>query len=269
MEKKTFLIFNINFYTIIFYIILEIKDKDFNMKTHIIIPKYNDHGVFLRQIRSFVVRNKRLNNSDHKIMKNIFPIIGSVFKIEIIDFNKIFNTAFPVILEIGFGTGKTLVDTAFQNQDKNYLGVEVDKNSIVKCLKYAYLKNITNLKIIYHDAEEVVNYMIKNESLSVVQLFFPDPWHKKRHHKRRILKKNFVNLILKKLILGGMLHVATDCQNYADSIIKVINDISGYKNLSKNNTYIVRPEFRPMTKFEKKAIFFNKIVFDLIFKKIN
>jgi tRNA (guanine-N7-)-methyltransferase len=238
------------------------------MITNIIIPKYNDYGVFLRQIRSFVVRNKRLNNSDHKIIKNIFPIMGVLFKTETIDFNKIFNTSFPVILEIGFGTGKTLVDTAFNNQDKNFFGIEVHKKSIVKCLKYAYLKNITNLKIIYHDAEEVVNHMIKNESLSVVQLFFPDPWHKKRHHKRRILKKKFIDLILKKLILGGILHIATDCQDYADSIINVINNISGYKNLSKNNTYTERPEFRPITKFEKKAVFFNNIVFDLIFKKI-
>ncbi|HXK00338.1 MAG TPA: tRNA (guanosine(46)-N7)-methyltransferase TrmB [Buchnera sp. (in: enterobacteria)] len=238
------------------------------MIKNIIIPKYNDHGVFLRKIRSFVVRNKKLNLSDNRIIKNIFPIMGFMFKKEIIIFNKIFNNSLPVILEIGFGTGKTLVDTAFKNQNKNFLGIEVHKNSIVKCLKYAYLKNITNLKIIYHDAEEVVNYMIKNKSLSVVQLFFPDPWHKKRHHKRRILKKNFVNLILKKLIIGGILHIATDCQNYADNIIDVINGIPGYKNLSKNNTYIERPEYRPVTKFEKKAIFFNNVVFDLIFKKI-
>jgi len=239
------------------------------MITNIIIPKYNDHGVFLRQIRSFVIRNKKLNSSDDKIIKNIFPIMGSSFKTEIIDFNKMFNISFPVILEIGFGTGKTLVNTAFKNQAKNFLGIEVHKTSIVKCLKYAHLKNIKNLKIIYHDAEEVVNHMIKNESLSKIQLFFPDPWHKKRHHKRRILKKKFINLISKKLILGGILHIATDCQHYANSIINIINDIPGYKNLSKNNTYIERPEFRPITKFEKRAVFLNKTVFDLLFKKIN
>lgn len=238
------------------------------MIKNIIIPKYNDHGVFLRQIRSFVIRNKRLNQSDYKIIKNVFPIIGFFFKTEIINFNKMFNTSFPVILEIGFGTGKTLVDTAFNNQDKNFLGIEVHKKSIVKCLKYAHLKNIKNLRIIYHDAEEVMNHMIHSASLSAVHLFFPDPWHKKRHHKRRILKENFINLVLNKLILSGILHIATDCQDYADSIINVINNISGYKNLSKNNTYIERPEFRPITKFEKKAFFSNNIVFDLIFKKI-
>ncbi|MCW5196448.1 tRNA (guanosine(46)-N7)-methyltransferase TrmB [Buchnera aphidicola (Pemphigus obesinymphae)] len=238
------------------------------MVNNIIIPKYNNKGVFLRQIRSFVIRNKKINDSGIEIIRNVFPILGLSFKIEKINFDKIFNTISPVVLEIGFGTGKTLVDTALKNNKKNFLGIEVHQNSLLKCLKYAHFKKIKNLKVIYHDAEEVMLYMIRNRTLSKVQIFFPDPWHKKKHYKRRLLKKNFINLILKKLVLGGTLHVATDCQSYADNIVEIINYIPGYKNLSETNTYIVRPKNRPVTKFEKKAIILNKVIFDLFFEKI-
>ncbi|CAL4325450.1 tRNA (guanosine(46)-N7)-methyltransferase TrmB [Buchnera aphidicola] len=238
------------------------------MIENIIIPKYNNNGIFLRQIRSFVLRNKKINDSGIKIIKNIFPILGLSFKTEKIDLNKIFDSISPIVLEIGFGTGKTLVDTALKNSKKNFLGIEVHQNSFLKCLKYAFFKKTKNLKVIYHDAEEVMLYMIKNRTLSTVQLFFPDPWHKKRHHKRRILKKKFINLILKKLVIGGTLHVATDCQSYADDIIEIINHIPEYKNLSETNNYIIRPKSRPVTKFEKKAIVLNKVIFDLFFEKI-
>ncbi|CAL4044038.1 tRNA (guanosine(46)-N7)-methyltransferase TrmB [Buchnera aphidicola] len=238
------------------------------MIENIIVPQYNNNGIFLRQIRSFVVRNNKFNDSELTIIKKIFPIIGLLFQKEKINFENIFDSFSPVVLEIGFGTGNTLVDTAISNESKNFLGIEVHKISIIKCLKYSFLKKVKNLKIIYHDAEEVLFYMIKNETLSRVQLFFPDPWHKKRHHKRRILKKKFINLILKKLMLGGILHIATDCQYYADSVIEIIKFIPGYKNLSQENNYIPRPVFRPITKFEKKAIFLKNSVFDLIFKKI-
>ncbi|HMI76854.1 MAG TPA: tRNA (guanosine(46)-N7)-methyltransferase TrmB [Buchnera sp. (in: enterobacteria)] len=238
------------------------------MISKIITPKYNSNGIFLRQVRSFVLRNKKLNKSDLQAMQDFWPLIGAQFQLKEINFTDMFHISGPVVIDIGFGTGTTLVDMAIKYPEKNFLGIEVYELSIARCLRYAIFNKVKNLKIIYHDAIEVMHYMIKNQTLSAVHLFFPDPWNKKRHYKRRIITKNFVKLILKKLIYNGMLYIVTDCKLYARYIIDMINNITGYNNLSKTQDYIPRPSWRPITKFEKKAIVAQRYIFNICFKKI-
>ncbi|WP_343192133.1 tRNA (guanosine(46)-N7)-methyltransferase TrmB [Buchnera aphidicola] len=238
------------------------------MISNIITPKYSNKGIFLKQIRSFVIREKKISDTDKKFFETIFPLFQIPFKKKILDCLSIFGRSAPVILEIGFGTGNTLVDTAFTNVNRDFIGIEVHKSSIVKCLKYAYSKKIKNFKIIYHDAVEVIHFMISDQSLSIVQLFFPDPWNKRKHHKRRIINEYFVKLILKKLCIGGLLHIITDCNQYAESIIYILKDIKNYRHVLKKNHNSSLLINSSMTKFEKKAYLYNRNIFDLFFYKV-
>ncbi|WP_422667434.1 tRNA (guanosine(46)-N7)-methyltransferase TrmB [Buchnera aphidicola] len=239
------------------------------MKNNILTPQYNENGNFLRQIRSFVCRKGRITISQSRSIKNYWHLFGIDFHPIFLNFNSIFNNNFPIILEIGFGTGKSLVDTAINYPKKNFLGIEVYKSGIGSCLSYAFFKKVTNLKIIYYDAIEVLNKMIMNNTLHMIQIFFPDPWHKKRHHKRRIIQDIFLKIVLKKIKVGGFLHISTDSESYAYMILDIIRKIPSYRNLSEENNFIVRPDSRPITKFEKKAHFLGNQIFDLMFITTN
>ncbi len=217
-----------------------------------------------RTIRSFVLRQGRLTKGQEQALTNLWPLFGIEYHSNspiCFDENK------PVVLEIGFGMGASLVEMARNAPDKNFLGIEVHKPGVGACLMAIEENQLSNLKVMCHDAVEVLENMIPNDSLDKVQIFFPDPWHKARHNKRRIIQPQFVQLIRQKLKEGGILHLATDWQNYAEHMLEVLTEAEGFENLSATGDYIPRPEDRPITKFEKRGQNLGHGVWDLQFRK--
>ncbi|WP_348666106.1 tRNA (guanosine(46)-N7)-methyltransferase TrmB [Arsenophonus symbiont of Ornithomya chloropus] len=238
------------------------------MTKNIFTENINTKKKIKHRIRSFVRRQSRLTNNQRHALEILWPQIGLNFFSQPLVFSKIFGNRAPVIMDIGFGMGIELVTMAKKNPNKNFLGIEVYKPGIGACLIAATEMQITNLRIMYYDAVEILEKMLTNNTLNMIQLFFPDPWPKKKHQKRRIIQKNTAKLILDKLEIGGILHITTDCQSYAEHILKIITEIHGYKNLSTTDNYIERPHSRPFTKFEKRGKKLGNTIFDIMFKKI-
>lgn len=217
-----------------------------------------------RTIRSFVLRQGRLTKGQQQALTHLWPIYG-------IEYNAHSQITFkndkPLVLEIGFGMGASLIEMAKSSPDKNFIGIEVHRPGVGACLMAIEENKLTNLKVMCHDAVEVLENMIPNESLDKVQIFFPDPWHKARHNKRRIIQPEFVKLIHEKLKVNGVLHLATDWQHYAEHMLEVLSQADGFKNLSTTNDYIPRPDDRPITKFEKRGQNLGHGVWDLQFIK--
>lgn len=172
----------------------------------------------------------------------------------------------PLVLEIGFGMGTSLVAMAKANPHYNYLGIEVHVPGVGACLKTMVDEQVTNLKVISHDAIEVLKALPEN-TLAGLQLYFPDPWPKARHHKRRIVKPSFMNLIVPRLASQGFIHMATDWQNYAEQMLEVLSNTAGISNTSATNDYIPRPDYRPLTKFEQRGQRLGHGIWDLYFLK--
>jgi tRNA (guanine-N7-)-methyltransferase len=185
-----------------------------------------------------------------------------------IDFNQIFGRQAPLIVEIGFGNGSSLADMAAANPHINYLGLEVHKPGVGHLMMLLAEKDIKNVRIYHHDAIEILEQKIPDHSLAGVHLFFPDPWQKRRHHKRRIVRPSFVELLTKKLMPGGYFHAATDWQHYAKDMLEILSTGSGLCNNSPDNTYCPRPDYRPLTKFENRGLALGHGVWDLIFRKL-
>ncbi|ATC93801.1 tRNA (guanosine(46)-N7)-methyltransferase TrmB [Pseudoalteromonas tunicata] len=225
-------------------------------------------GKFIRTIRSFVKREGRLTKGQACAIEENWSKMGLEHKNGLLDFTEIFGNSNDVILEIGFGMGKSLVEMAKNAPDKNFIGIEVHRPGVGACLGDAAEAGITNLRVFEHDAIEVLADCIADGSLAGLQLFFPDPWHKTRHHKRRIVQPAFAQNLRTKLKLGGVFHMATDWENYAEHMLEVMQVAEGYKNLSQENNYVPRPEFRPLTKFEQRGHRLGHGVWDLMFERI-
>ncbi len=237
-------------------------------KKSVITVEFDEQGKALRSIRSFVRRQGRLTKGQQMAMENYWPQMGVEFSNDFIDFEKLFGRSSAVVLEIGFGMGASLVEMATHYPENDYFGIEVHLPGVGACLAQAHENNCPNLRVMCHDAVEVLEHMIPDESLDRVQLFFPDPWHKARHHKRRIVQVPFAQLIQQKLKTGGIFHMATDWQNYAEHMLAIMDSIDGYRNLAANNFYVERPAFRPLTKFEQRGHRLGHGVWDLMFEKI-
>jgi len=220
------------------------------------------------RIKSFVLRQGRLSNAQQKAIDNNWPKFGLEVKDELLDFNQLFGRDAPTIVEIGFGMGKSLAEMAEANPQQNYIGIEVHRPGVGALLKLVEEKGLTNIRVYNHDAIEVLEKCIPENSLAGVYLFFPDPWHKKRHHKRRIVQKEFAEKIAKHLKQGGQFHMATDWENYAEHMMDVMSESSIYRNTSGERQYTPRPEYRPLTKFEARGHRLGHGVWDLIFEKI-
>ncbi|MEQ9887189.1 tRNA (guanosine(46)-N7)-methyltransferase TrmB [Pectobacterium zantedeschiae] len=238
------------------------------MINNVISPEFDENGRPMRRIRSFVRRQGRLTNGQQLALDNYWPVMGVEYQTEQVDFNALFGREAPVVLEIGFGMGASLVTMAAQHPEQNFLGIEVHLPGVGACLASAQDAGISNLRVMCHDAIEVLMRMIPDGSLSMVQLFFPDPWHKARHNKRRIVQVPFVELVQSKLKVGGVFHMATDWEPYAQHMLEVMTSVAGYRNLSDNNEYVVRPESRPLTKFEARGQRLGHGVWDLMFERI-
>ena len=230
--------------------------------------EFTEDGRYKRKVRSFVLRTGRLSEFQRQTMNDNWAAYGLEHQTEPFDFPTIYGNTNPGILEIGFGMGKSLVEMALQNPDKNYLGIEVHTPGVGACLAYAVEKQVKNLRVICHDATEILRDSIADNSLGGLQLFFPDPWHKAKHHKRRIVQPHFVETIYQKLQPNGFIHFATDWQNYAEQMLDVLKSAVGLRNVSPTNDYIPRPDFRPLTKFEQRGHKLGHGVCDLYFIKM-
>jgi len=217
----------------------------------------------LRRIRSFVKREGRLTPGQETAIKAGWPLYG-LDSTALVDPNTLFTNNNPITLEIGFGNGESLATMAANNPDKNFIGIEVHRPGVGHLLRIVLEKKLTNVRIFDTDAIEVLQHAIPNRSLDCVQLFFPDPWHKKRHHKRRIVQTDFLDLIHSKLKIGGQFHAATDWENYAEHILSTLRGHHGFLNSSKED-YAKRPQHRPLTKFENRGLRLGHGVWDIIF----
>ncbi|MGK2946682.1 MAG: tRNA (guanosine(46)-N7)-methyltransferase TrmB [Candidatus Malihini olakiniferum] len=238
------------------------------MIKNVISPAFDENRHRQRHIRSFVRRQGRLTNGQQQALENYWPLMGVEYQVQALDFSALFRREAPTVLEIGFGMGASLVTMAEQNPEQNFLGIEVYLPGIGSCLAAAQEAGLSNLSVMCHDAVEVLEQMILEGSLAMVQLFFPDPWHKARHNKRRIVQKAFAELVLHKLANGGVFHIATDWKPYAEHMLEIMHDVSGYRNLSATQDYIPRPSSRPLTKFEARGRRLGHDVWDLVFERI-
>ncbi|MDD9157321.1 tRNA (guanosine(46)-N7)-methyltransferase TrmB [Aliivibrio sp. S4TY2] len=228
---------------------------------------FTEEGKIVRKIRSFVRREGRLTKGQEGAITECWSNMGIDFVEQMLDWNEVFGNNNPVVLEIGFGMGASLVEMAQNSPEKNFLGIEVHRPGVGACLAAAKEAGVTNLRVMCHDAVEVFESMIPDSSVSTLQLFFPDPWHKARHHKRRIVKAEFAEMIRPKLIEGGIFHMATDWENYSEHMIEVMNAAPGYENIATDGDFIPRPDERPLTKFEARGHRLGHGVWDIKFRR--
>lgn len=221
----------------------------------------------IRKIQSFVRRSGRLTEGQKSGLNELWPDFGVDLPEEKIDLTSLFNKQQAIVLEIGFGNGDSLLEMAINTPNKNFLGIEVYEAGIGRLINEAYKHQLTNLKIIKADAVEVLKHHIEDNSFETFQLFFPDPWHKKKHHKRRIVQTDFLDLIFSKLQDGGTIHMATDWENYAEHMMETLEKHPRFKNTMGAHNYSVRPKYRPITKFERRGERLGHGVWDLIFTK--
>ena len=218
-----------------------------------------------RRIRSFVTRAGRLSVAQARAIEELSPRFCIPYKKETLDLGKCFGRPAPTILEIGFGMGDSTAGIAAGMPDRNFIGVEVHTPGIGSLLKLIGEQQLENLRIIQHDAVEVLTHMIAPESLAGVHVFFPDPWHKARHNKRRLIQSPLVALLASRLAPGGYLHCATDWEEYAVQMLEVLCAEPLLRNTADG--YAPRPAYRPVTKFENRGLRLGHGVWDLVFEK--
>ena len=219
-----------------------------------------------RHIRSFVMRSGHITDSQRNTRDRLLPTWGIPYAPEAIDFKRIFGRDGPMILEIGFGMGETTAEIAQQNPQWNILGLEVYRPGIGALLSKIEQRGLTNIRVIEHDAVEVLAHMVPDDYLDGVHIYFPDPWPKKRHHKRRLIQSPFLSQLVQKLKPGGYLHMATDWPDYATQMLEVCSQEISLENRAKEG-FSPRPDWRPLTKFEARGIRLGNPVADLIFQK--
>ncbi len=228
-------------------------------------------GVYISKVKSFVKREGRLTNAQARAIEVNWPSKGLSVEQGLLNFDDVFSRTAPTVLEIGFGMGKSLVEMATAAPENNFIGIEVHRPGVGACLADAEEAGIENLRVFEHDAVEVLAQCIPDNSLHRLQLYFPDPWHKTRHHKRRIVQPDFVQNLRSKLAIGGTFHMATDWENYAEYMMEVMAQAQGFENTSSEGPvgYVPRPDYRPITKFEVRGQKLGHGVWDLIFKRVS
>jgi tRNA (guanine-N7-)-methyltransferase len=220
-----------------------------------------------RTIRSFVRRAGRLTDSQKRALAELGPVFLVDYAAAPVSFSELFGRCAPVVLEIGFGNGETLVEQAAQDPDRDYVGIEVHEPGVGHCLLKARDAGISNLRIIAHDAIDVLTHQVPPGSLDRVNLYFPDPWPKKRHHKRRIVQDAFVTLVAERLRDGGTFHIATDWANYAEHIDEVLSRSASFKCVDRRTHDGETPLDRPQTKFERRGLRRGHRIQDWCFEK--
>jgi len=220
-----------------------------------------------RPVRSFVLRGGRLTEGQKRALNELWPQFGIDGDDSELDFGSLFGNAQPVVLEIGFGNGDATWQMAFAHPEENYLGVEVHKPGVGHLLLKIEEHGLNNVRVACEDAVELLKKRVPANSLEGVRIYFPDPWHKKRHHKRRIIQSPFIALLAEKVRCGGILHMATDWEPYAEHMLEVMRDSPAFENIAKQGETCSRPEWRPETKYEKRGERLGHGVYDLIFRR--
>jgi len=253
-----------------------VSDDTLPPKQRLLLPKpYTPAADGHRAVRSFVLRQGRVSNAQARAVETLLPRWGIPFSPEPLDYAAVFGRVAPVVLEIGFGMGETTAAIARTMPERDFIAIEVHTPGVGNLLKLIDTHFIRNLRVIQHDAVEVLDAMIPDASLAGVHVFFPDPWPKKRHHKRRLLQAPLVATLARKLVAGGYLHAATDVEDYAAQMLAVFSATPGLVNTAAGLSsgehpatgYAERPAYRPQTKFEARGLKLGHGVWDVVFRR--
>lgn len=221
-----------------------------------------------RRIRSFVRRQGRLTPAQNFALEKYMPKFGLQACNGVFDFSKEYKREAPTHLEIGFGNGQSVANMAASHPENNYLGVEVHRPGVGNLLQLVHAQGLSNVRVMTDDVFDVLQNNIADNSLAAVYIYFPDPWHKRCHVKRRIVNPVFVEMLATKMEVGGLLHMATDWKDYAKHMMRVMNDMPQFRNTAGADNYSERPEWRTLTKFEQRGHRLGHDVWDLMFTKL-
>ena len=220
------------------------------------------------RVKSFVIRAGRMTTAQTKALEELSPkYLVDVSALEKLDCAAIFGREAPLVVEIGFGMGKSFVEMAQKDPLRNYLGIEVHPPGVGACMLLIEELGLTNVRVIKYDAFEVLTKCLGPESIDILQIFFPDPWPKARHHKRRLVNDSFLALVTPLLKHGGEIRMATDWENYAEQMLECLERAPELHNTAPNGGYLPRPEWRPLTKFEQRGERLGHGVWDLVFAR--
>jgi len=222
-----------------------------------------------RAIRSFVIRSGRMTDSQRKAYDKHMARWALAFgtESEAYEFPDIYDNDNPVTLEIGFGMGDSLIRMALDAPNTNFLGIEVHQAGVGRLLRLVEENRIGNIRVVCHDAVDIIRHNIKPASVQRVNIFFPDPWHKKKHHKRRLVQADFLTLIHSRMKENGLLHIATDWHPYAEHTLECVSESRLFRNISPDDDFVDGADFgRPETKFEKRGLKLGHKVFDMVFE---
>jgi len=225
-------------------------------------------GVPLRTVKSFVRRQGRMTLGQDRGMELGWPLFGLSKTDGLLDIDTVFGRKAPIVFEIGFGMGESLAVMARAEPDKNFIGVEVHRPGIGRLLAQMLDEEIGNIRLFEGDTKDVLAIAIADGVLDRMQIYFPDPWHKTKHHKRRLIQAEFVQLLVTKLKPGAVLHLATDWEPYAKQMLRVLSAEPGLANMATSGHYSERPDWRPLTKFEARGQGLGHGVWDLLFRRL-
>lgn len=222
-----------------------------------------------RTIRTFVMRSGRMTPGQEKALDEQWAVLGIEISQGMLDFNDVFGRQAPTVMEIGFGMGDSLLAMAKAAPDTNFIGVEVHRPGVGRLLNNLTKEGISNVRVFKEDALDVLAKCIPDGSLECLQLFFPDPWHKKKHHKRRMVQPEFAQKLRAKLRVGGNFHMATDWEPYAEHMMEVMSAAEGYQNREGEGQFAPQPEHRPVTKFQRRGEKLGHGVWDIVFERVS
>lgn len=225
------------------------------------------HEAGQRRVRSFVLRQGRFTPAQQRAFEALWPRFGLDYLGAFRDFDAVFGRSAKRVVEVGFGNGEALRYAAAHDRGRDYIGIEVHAPGVGRLLNALAEDGSDHVRVYRHDAVEVLGHEIADASLDEIRIYFPDPWHKKRHHKRRLLQSAFAELLARKLAVGGRLHLATDWQDYAEQMWDVLDATRGLRNRAGARGHVPRPEWRPQTHFESRGQRLGHGVWDLLYDK--
>jgi tRNA (guanine-N7-)-methyltransferase len=221
-----------------------------------------------RQIRSYVRREGRFTPAQRSAFASLWPVYGIDAGSEQLEFSTIFGRKSDVFVELGFGDGRVLKMLAALHPENDYIGIEVHRPGIGRLMRELHEEGLNNVRVVCGDGTAILKNNIPLDSLAGISIFFPDPWHKKKHHKRRLIQPGFVHMAASRLRQGGILHLATDWEDYAQQMLVVLSAEPQLQNIHIENSFVERPDSRPLTKYEERGLKLGHGVWDLVFRRV-